>query len=149
MARCRYLLVYDIADPRRLRRVCTLMEDHGERLQYSVFLCDLTLAERAELEGAVLDAGARDARFRTEVRGLATASPTSRGASGPQRDAAFSGAGCEPEAQRVGRPARHVVEPDIPIFSTANAAPATRAAAGRPASRPTSARSPQPATSPR
>ena len=53
MARRRYLMAYDIADPRRLRRICTLMEDHGERLQYSVFLCDLTVAERAELEGAV------------------------------------------------------------------------------------------------
>ena len=29
------------------------MQDHGERLQYSVFLCDLTVAKRAELEGAV------------------------------------------------------------------------------------------------
>ena len=54
MARRRYLMAYDIADPVRLRRVCTIMEDHGERLQYSVFLCDLSLAERAELEAAVL-----------------------------------------------------------------------------------------------
>jgi CRISPR-associated protein Cas2 len=54
MARRRYLMAYDIADPKRLRRICTLMEDHGERLQYSVFLCDLTLAERAELESAVV-----------------------------------------------------------------------------------------------
>ena len=38
MTRRRYLLAYDIADPKRLRRVCSLMEDHGERLQYSVFL---------------------------------------------------------------------------------------------------------------
>jgi CRISPR-associated endonuclease Cas2 len=30
-------MAYDIADPKRLRRICTLMEDHGERLQYSVF----------------------------------------------------------------------------------------------------------------
>ena len=29
------------------------MEGHGERLQYSVFLCDLGIAERAELETAV------------------------------------------------------------------------------------------------
>ncbi|MGQ0842081.1 CRISPR-associated endonuclease Cas2 [Actinokineospora sp.] len=56
MARRRYLIAYDIADPKRLRRVCILMEDHGQRLQYSVFLCDLTLAERAELETAVTDA---------------------------------------------------------------------------------------------
>lgn len=31
------------------------MEDHGERLQYSVFLCDLTVAELAELESAVTE----------------------------------------------------------------------------------------------
>lgn len=54
MARRRYLLAYDIADPARLRRICTLMEDHGERLQYSVFLCDLTVAELTELEDAVV-----------------------------------------------------------------------------------------------
>ena len=30
------------------------MEDHGERLQYSVFLCDLTVAEFGELEDAVV-----------------------------------------------------------------------------------------------
>jgi CRISPR-associated protein Cas2 len=54
MARRRYLIAYDIADPVRLRRICTIMEDHGERLQYSVFLCDLSLAERAELEEAVV-----------------------------------------------------------------------------------------------
>ncbi|MGH3625377.1 MAG: CRISPR-associated endonuclease Cas4g/Cas1g [Sciscionella sp.] len=56
MARRRYLMAYDIADPTRLRRVCTLMEDHGDRLQYSVFLCDLTLAEIAELDTAVTTA---------------------------------------------------------------------------------------------
>lgn len=53
MTRRRYLMAYDIADPRRLRRVCSLMEDHGERLQYSVFICDLSVAELAELEAAV------------------------------------------------------------------------------------------------
>lgn len=47
-------MAYDIADPKRLRRVCTLMEDHGDRLQYSVFLCDLSVAELAELESAVV-----------------------------------------------------------------------------------------------
>ncbi|MFF0147013.1 CRISPR-associated protein Cas2 [Amycolatopsis sulphurea] len=55
MARHRYVIAYDIADPARLRRVCTLMEDHGERLQYSVFLCDLSPAERAELESRATD----------------------------------------------------------------------------------------------
>ncbi len=48
-------MAYDIVDPKRLRRICTLMEDHGERLQYLVFLCDLTVAELAELESAVVE----------------------------------------------------------------------------------------------
>lgn len=52
MARRRYLMAYDIADPKRLRQICTLMEEYGQRLQYSVFLCDLSPAERAELETA-------------------------------------------------------------------------------------------------
>jgi CRISPR-associated protein Cas2 len=30
------------------------MEDHGQRLQYSVFLCDLSIAELVELEAAVI-----------------------------------------------------------------------------------------------
>lgn len=55
MTRRQYLMAYDVADPKRLRRICTLMEDHGERLQYSVFLCDLTVAELAELESAVTE----------------------------------------------------------------------------------------------
>jgi CRISPR-associated protein Cas2 len=53
VARRRYLIAYDITDPRRLRRICTLMEDHGRRLQYSVFVCDLSRAELAELDVAV------------------------------------------------------------------------------------------------
>ncbi len=48
-------MAYDIAEPRRLRRICTTMEDHGERLQYSVFLCDLSKAELAELEAIVIE----------------------------------------------------------------------------------------------
>jgi CRISPR-associated protein Cas2 len=45
MARRRYLIAYDIADPRRLRSVCKTMEEHGERIQYSVFICDLSRTE--------------------------------------------------------------------------------------------------------
>lgn len=55
MARRRFLMAYDIAEPKRLRRICTLMEDHGQRLQYSVFICDLTASERAELVTAVTE----------------------------------------------------------------------------------------------
>jgi CRISPR-associated protein Cas2 len=54
MPRRRYLIAYDISDPVRLRRTCTLMEDHGYRLQYSVFLCDLSPAELVELQARLL-----------------------------------------------------------------------------------------------
>lgn len=56
MARRRYLIAYDISDPKRLRKVIKVMESFGERLQYSVFLCDLSEAERALWE--------------TEIRGV-------------------------------------------------------------------------------
>lgn len=36
-----FLVSYDIADPRRLRRVCRLLESAGTREQYSVFICNL------------------------------------------------------------------------------------------------------------
>lgn len=55
MARRRYLVAYDIADPKRLRRVCAVMESFGERLQYSVFICDLSPGEVSALESQVLD----------------------------------------------------------------------------------------------
>lgn len=45
MARRRFLIAYDICEPRRLRRVCKTMEEYGERLQYSVFICDLSRGE--------------------------------------------------------------------------------------------------------
>lgn len=54
MARRRFLIAYDICEPRRLRQVCKTMEEYGERLQYSVFVCDLSRAElvhaRAQFE---------------------------------------------------------------------------------------------------
>lgn len=39
--RRRYLVCYDIANAKRLRRVAQLMESYGTRLQYSVFECPL------------------------------------------------------------------------------------------------------------
>lgn len=52
--RRRYLTAYDIADPKRLRKVCKAMEGYGERLQYSVFVCDLS---GIELVGLKTDVG--------------------------------------------------------------------------------------------
>ncbi len=40
-ARIRYLVSYDICDPKRLRRVAKILEGFGTRLQYSVFECPL------------------------------------------------------------------------------------------------------------
>lgn len=55
MARRRYLIAYDISEPKRLRRVIKVMEGYGERLQYSVFLCDLSASEELSWRGEILD----------------------------------------------------------------------------------------------
>lgn len=39
--RLRYLVSYDIANAKRLRRVAKTLESYGTRLQYSVFECPL------------------------------------------------------------------------------------------------------------
>ena len=55
--RTTYLVCYDIADDKRLRRVFKLCKNYGDHLQYSIFECDLDLAEKArfeaELEGII------------------------------------------------------------------------------------------------
>ena len=38
----RYLVAYDIREDRRLRNVAACVEGYGERIQYSVFVCDLS-----------------------------------------------------------------------------------------------------------
>lgn len=53
--RTRYLLAYDIADPRRLRRVHRVANDFGEPLQYSLFVCDLTGVELSRLKGCLME----------------------------------------------------------------------------------------------
>lgn len=54
-ARTRYLLAYDIRDPKRLRRVHQVAKDFGYPLQYSVFVCDLTQVELIALKAALSD----------------------------------------------------------------------------------------------
>ena len=44
-----YLVAYDIADPKRWRRVFKLMEGFGDWLQLSVFQCRLSRQRHAEL----------------------------------------------------------------------------------------------------
>jgi CRISPR-associated protein Cas2 len=45
MARRRYLVAYDIRDDQRLRAVAACMEGYGTRIQYSVFIADLSALE--------------------------------------------------------------------------------------------------------
>lgn len=60
MARQRYLVAYDIADPTRLRRVHGTMKAYGWSLQYSVFICDLDFMEKIKLRsdlGSIIHSG--------------------------------------------------------------------------------------------
>ena len=45
-----YLVAYDISDPKRLRNVFKTMRGWGDHLQLSVFRCDLSRADLAELQ---------------------------------------------------------------------------------------------------
>lgn len=55
--RTRFLVCYDISNPRRLQRVAKVLKGYGSRLQFSVFECPLDklrLAEvKMELEGVL------------------------------------------------------------------------------------------------
>ncbi|MBX6423222.1 CRISPR-associated endonuclease Cas2 [Thermosulfurimonas sp. F29] len=48
-----YLVCYDIADEKRLRKVARIMEDFGIRVLYSVFECRLTPEEFAVMRQTV------------------------------------------------------------------------------------------------
>jgi CRISPR-associated protein Cas2 len=53
MARRRFLVAYDIRDHRRLRRIAGCMEGYGLRVQYSVFVCDLSGQEKVLMRGDI------------------------------------------------------------------------------------------------
>ncbi|HOX03616.1 MAG TPA: CRISPR-associated endonuclease Cas2 [Candidatus Paceibacterota bacterium] len=53
--RTTYLVCYDIADDKRLRRVFKACTNFGDHLQYSVFECDLNPAEKVQLERTLGD----------------------------------------------------------------------------------------------
>lgn len=84
-ARRAWLVSYDIAEPRRLARVARMMERHGIRLQYSVFLVLMNAEELAGLfEGldTLIDSTDDDIRFypiatigRSDVQGASLAPP--------------------------------------------------------------------------
>ncbi len=60
MKRTRYLIAYDIREPKRLRDVHKIMVGHGAPLQYSVFICDLTYKELCGLRLALRDTAKLD-----------------------------------------------------------------------------------------
>ena len=51
--RNRYLVCYDVSDPKRLERTYKKMNGFGDPVQYSVFICDLSPKERVLLEEAL------------------------------------------------------------------------------------------------
>ncbi|MBX3733108.1 MAG: CRISPR-associated endonuclease Cas2 [Verrucomicrobiae bacterium] len=51
--RTTYLVCYDIADDKRLRRVFRICKNHGDHLQFSVFECDLNAVEKTRFESAL------------------------------------------------------------------------------------------------
>ncbi|HOP99201.1 MAG TPA: CRISPR-associated endonuclease Cas2 [Verrucomicrobiota bacterium] len=51
--RTTYLVCYDIANDKRLRKTFKVCSNFGNHLQYSIFECDLTPAEKVELKMAL------------------------------------------------------------------------------------------------
>jgi len=52
--RHRFVVCYDVREPKRLRKTHETMLGYGNALQYSVFVCDLSSAERLLMEEALL-----------------------------------------------------------------------------------------------
>jgi len=48
--RTNYIVTYDIRDPKRLRKIFRACKDYGLHLQFSVFECDLSAAEKIDFE---------------------------------------------------------------------------------------------------
>lgn len=50
-----HLVAYDIANPKRLRKVARACEDFGMRRQFSVFFCRLTATDMIRLRSRLYD----------------------------------------------------------------------------------------------
>jgi CRISPR-associated protein Cas2 len=55
MARRRYIITYDISDPKRLRGVARTLEGYGVRLQFSVFECLLDTMRLSKAKTALAE----------------------------------------------------------------------------------------------
>ena len=50
-----YLCTYDVAENKRRTKLFELLKDHGEHVQFSVFLCSLTTAEVKRLSAVAAE----------------------------------------------------------------------------------------------
>lgn len=50
-----YLVTYDVRDDKRLRRVLKTMRGFGQHLQYSVFRCELSPANKVRMKATLAD----------------------------------------------------------------------------------------------
>jgi CRISPR-associated protein Cas2 len=50
-----YLVCYDVSDDKRLRRAYKMMKGYGDPLQYSVFRCELSPAQRQRMKEDLWD----------------------------------------------------------------------------------------------
>ncbi len=50
-----YLCTYDVAEDKRRNKLFELLKDHGEHVQFSVFLCSLTTMEVKRLGAAAAE----------------------------------------------------------------------------------------------
>ncbi len=48
-----YMVVYDISNPKRWRRIFKIMNEYGEWIQLSVFQCRLSKRKRVEFEAKI------------------------------------------------------------------------------------------------
>ena len=71
-----YLVSYDIANPKRWRRVFKLLQRNGEHLQLSVFLCRIAPARMLGLQARLMHLidTAEDRLLVVELGNMATAS---------------------------------------------------------------------------
>jgi len=86
--RHRYLVCYDVREPKRLRKTHEAMLGYGDPIQYSVFICDLSGSERLLMEEAlrrvarlsedsvhIVDLGPARGRTLARVRNLGGTAP--------------------------------------------------------------------------
>lgn len=55
-----YLICYDIREPKRWRKCYKTLNGYGERIQYSVFKCELTDKKLAELRWKLVKAMSKE-----------------------------------------------------------------------------------------